>query len=105
MSSAITSISPKSIVIFGKAKGCVQCDATDRTLAKTDLSFTKKNGTTEENKAFCLTLGYMQAPVVVVYQDGVVIDSFSGFNPGKIDELKNDPLVERVPAEANGLAA
>lgn len=96
MSPVITSISPKSVVVFGKEKGCVQCNAMDRAIAKTDILVTKKDGTTEENKAFCLTLGYMQAPVVVVYQDGIIIDHWSGFNPGKVDELKTDPLVERT---------
>lgn len=97
-------MSVKSIVIYSKPKGCVQCDAMDRVIAKTDLLVTKLDGSTAENKAFCLTLGYMQAPVVVVYQDNAIIDHWSGFNPGKTDELKNDPLVERT-AQAHGLAA
>lgn len=106
MSPVVTPIAPKSVVVFGKEKGCVQCNAMDRAVAKTDIKITKLNGTTEENKAFCMTLGHMQAPVVVVYQNGVVIDHWSGFNPGKIDELANDPLVERTaPAEVRELIA
>jgi glutaredoxin-like protein NrdH len=106
MSPVITSTAPKSVTVFGKAKGCVQCNAQDRAVAKTNLAITKKDGTTEENKAFCMSLGHMQAPVTVVYQDGVVIDHWSGFNPGKIDELNNDPLVERTaPAEVLELIA
>ena len=96
MSPVITSIAPKSVVVFGKEKGCVQCNAMDRAIAKTNIKITKKNGTTDENREFCLSLGHSQAPTVVVYQDGVVVDSWSGFNPGKIEELANDPLVERV---------
>lgn len=97
-------MSAKSVVIYSKAKGCVMCNATDRALDKTDLAYTKVDGTTEENRAFCTALGHMQAPVVVVYQDGIIIDSFSGFNPGKLDELRNDPLVERtVSAEKRAL--
>ncbi|WP_422759082.1 glutaredoxin family protein [Paenarthrobacter sp. C1] len=96
MSPVTTSTSPKSVVVFGKEKGCVQCNAQDRAVAKTNLLITKKNGSTEENKEFCKSLGHMQAPVTVVYQDGVVIDHWGGFNPGKIEELNNDPLVERV---------
>ncbi|QOT19215.1 thioredoxin family protein [Paenarthrobacter sp. YJN-5] len=96
MSPVTLSTSPKSVTVFGKAKGCVQCNAMDRAVAKTNLLITKVDGTTAENKAFCLSLGYMQAPVTVVYQDGKIIDHWSGFNPGKIDELNNDPLVERV---------
>lgn len=95
MSAAITSIAPKSVTVFGKEKGCVQCNAMDRAISKTGIFVTKVDGTTEENKAFCLALGYMQAPVVVIHQDGVVIDHWSGFNPGKVDALKNDPLIER----------
>ncbi|MET4144014.1 hypothetical protein [Arthrobacter sp. UYCo732] len=105
MSPAITSTAPKSVVVFGKEKGCVQCTAMDRAVAKTDLLITKKNGTTAENKEYCMTLGHMQAPVVVVYQDGVVIDHWSGFNPGKVDELKNDPLVERMAPVLELIAA
>lgn len=98
-------MSAKTIVIYSKAKGCVQCDAMDRAIAKTDILVTKYDGTTDENREFCKELGYTQAPVVLVYQDGVIIDKWSGFNPIKTGELKNDPLVERVPAEAHGLAA
>ncbi len=106
MSPATLSTSPKSVVIFSKEKGCVQCNAMDRALAKTDLFVTKLNGSTDENKAFCMELGYMQAPVVVVYQDGVIIDHWSGFNPIKTGELNNDPLMERkAPAEVRELIA
>lgn len=106
MSSVTLSASPKSVVIFSKETGCVQCNAMDRAIAKTDLHVTKKNGTTEANKAFCMSLGHMQAPVVVVYQDGVIIDHWSGFNPIKTGELKADPLVERTaPADRELIAA
>lgn len=106
MSPVTLSTSLKTVTVFGKAKGCVQCNAMDRAIAKTDILVTKVDGTTEENKAFCASLGHMQAPVVVVYQDGIVIDHWSGFNPGKVDELKNDPLVERkAPVEVRELIA
>lgn len=106
MSPVTPSVSRKSVVIFSKEKGCVQCNAMDRALAKTDLLVTKKNGSTEENKAYCMTLGHMQAPVVVVYQDGVVIDHWAGFNPIKTAELVADPLVERkAPVEVRELIA
>lgn len=98
-------MSAKSVVIYTKEKGCVQCTATERAMSKTDISYTKLDGSTDENREFCQSLGYMQAPVVIVYQDGKIKDQWSGFNPGKIDELKNDPLVERIPAEAHDLAA
>jgi hypothetical protein len=106
MSAVATSTAPKSVVIYSKAKGCVQCDAMDRAVGKTDLHVTKLDGTTDENRDFCMALGYTQAPVVLIYQDGVIIDKWSGFNPVKTAELKNDPLVERKPiAESLGLAA
>jgi glutaredoxin len=106
MSLVTPSTSPKSVTVYSKEKGCVQCNAMDRALAKTDLLFTKVNGSTEENKAFCVSLGHMQAPVVVVYQDGVVIDHWSGFNPIKTGELVGDPLVERkAPVEVRELIA
>lgn len=98
-------MSAKSVVIFSKEKGCVMCTAMDRALSKTDLHVTKKDATTPENREFGMALGHMQAPVVVVYQDGAIIDHWSGFNPVKTNELKNDPLVDRVPAEPHGLAA
>lgn len=99
MSPVITSIAPKSVVIHSKAKGCVQCNAMDRAVGKTDLLVTKLDGTTDENREFCMTLGYTQAPVVLVYQDGVIIDHWSGFNPIKTAELAADPLVERKAPE------
>lgn len=99
-------MSLKTVTIYSKAKGCVQCNAMDRTLEKTDLFVTKLDGTTDENREFCMALGYSQAPVVVVYQDGDIIDHWSGFNPIKSAELVTDPLVERqAPAESHGLAA
>ncbi|MBG0738695.1 hypothetical protein IV500_04570 [Paeniglutamicibacter antarcticus] len=106
MSPVTLSTSPKSVTIFSKEKGCVQCNAMDRALAKTDLHVTKLDGTTDENREFCKDLGFTQAPVVVIYQDGVIIDKWSGFNPIKTGELKNDPLVERTaPVEVRELIA
>lgn len=106
MSPVVTSTAPKSVVVYSKEKGCVMCTAMDRAVAKTDIKITKLDARVEENRQFGMDLGHMQAPVVVVYQDGVIIDHWSGFNPGKVDGLKADPLVERVaPVEALELIA
>ncbi|KRF05598.1 hypothetical protein ASH00_09020 [Arthrobacter sp. Soil782] len=96
--------SPKTVVMYSKSQ-CVQCDAMKRAIAKTDVLVNELDATTAENRQLCIDLGYMQAPVTVVYQNGEITDSWSGFNPNKVNELKNDPLVVRVPTGGHELAA
>lgn len=95
----------KTVTVYTKASGCVMCNATHRSLSKTDILYTEQDATVPANREFGMSLGHMQAPVVTVHQDGVLIDHWSGFNPGKLDELKKDPLVARKMVAAELVAA
>lgn len=68
--------------------GCVQCNATYRSLDKKGVSYTVEDAAEKpEILEKALALGYMQAPVIFVEADGELVDHWSGFNPGKIEEL------------------
>lgn len=97
-----------AVTLFTK-KGCVQCNATVRALGKKGVEYDSVDVTTSPLILEFLRdqVGAMQAPVVVVTDkpfvyapsesadedakfdaSGVVVqDDWSGFNPGKIDEL------------------
>ena len=64
---------------------CVQCTATYRALDKQGIEY-EVFDLSEDEKALQTVkeLGYLQAPVVVAGDD-----SWSGFRPDKINELKN----------------
>ncbi|WP_270410194.1 glutaredoxin-like protein NrdH [Brachybacterium paraconglomeratum] len=71
-----------SITVYTKP-GCVQCDATKRTLNKLGFAYdlvdlTEDRVALESIKA----LGYAQAPVVVTSED-----HWSGYRPDKLKEL------------------
>lgn len=90
----------KTVTVYSKPTGCQQCIAMKRSLNKTDIAYVIADATTAENIALTKGLGHMQAPVTVVRDEaGNVIDSFDGFRPDKVDELKADPLVVRVSAD------
>ena len=56
-----------AVVLYGKPKGCVQCDATERKLNKHNIHFTKVDVTKDEAALnFIKALGYSAAPVVYV---------------------------------------
>lgn len=69
---------------------CVQCTATKRKLANSQLA----EGTDyvlvtvdDDPEAFELgrELGYLQAPVCLVYVDGALTGHWSGFDPNRLD--------------------
>lgn len=62
---------------------CVQCNATYRALDKKGIPYNSLDITQDEEALTRLkALGFQQAPVVEA-----PTGSWSGFNPGKIDEL------------------
>lgn len=62
---------------------CVQCNATYRALGKHGIEHSSVDISVDEQALENLkALGYQQAPVVVS-----PIGNWSGFNPGKIQEL------------------
>lgn len=68
--------------------GCVQCNGTYRAMDKKGLEYNKIDvSQNEEALELTKSLGHMQAPVVVKWDnDGGVEDHWSGFNPEKIEE-------------------
>lgn len=80
-----------TLVILSLPSGCVQCDATKRYINKKGIPATILDGSTDENRELGKSLGYMQAPVGIVYNEaGEIVDSWSGFNPGKMDKFIPD---------------
>ena len=73
-----------TISVYSKPS-CVQCTATYRALDKQGIEY-EVFDLSEDEKALQTgkELGYLQAPVVVAGDD-----SWSGFRPDKINELKN----------------
>ena len=71
---------------------CVQCNQSKKTLDKLGVNYTVAD-VTEDEKAYefvTATLGYKAAPVLVVKDsDGNVVDSWSGFQPEKLEALIN----------------
>lgn len=62
---------------------CVQCTATERTLVKQGLEFTKRDVTQDEEAyALAISLGYQQAPVVIAGDE-----HWSGFRPDRLSAL------------------
>lgn len=78
-----------NLTVFTKPS-CVQCNATYRALDKAGLSYSSIDLTVDETALDTMkSLGFQQAPVVMeTDDDGNVIDSWSGFNPIKIEERK-----------------
>jgi len=62
---------------------CVPCTATQRALDKSGLEYTKRD-ITEDPEAYelAMSLGYMQAPVVIAGDD-----HWSGFRPDRLSAL------------------
>lgn len=82
-----------SITVYTKPS-CVQCNATYRALDAKGIKYTPHD-LSEDPSALerVKALGYMQAPVVVVEERGVVVDHWSGFRPDKIGDLHIPDLV------------
>lgn len=76
---------------------CVQCTATVRRLDKNAVERTTVDTSQDaQAREFSMSLGFMQAPVLVVTDaDGTILDKWSGFNPGKIDEW-SEKLSSRI---------
>lgn len=69
-----------AVTVYSKP-GCVQCDATTRTLDARHVKYTVIDLTTDaEAMTFILSLGYRQAPVVVADTG----EHWSGFRPDRL---------------------
>ncbi|MDM2164705.1 glutaredoxin-like protein NrdH [Mycobacteroides abscessus] len=82
-----------TVTVYTKP-ACVQCNATFKALEKQGIEY-RKIDVTEDAKAheYVTSLGYLQAPVVVVDAD----THFSGFRPDRIKDLAADQA-QSIPA-------
>ncbi|GAA4684076.1 glutaredoxin-like protein NrdH [Gordonia humi] len=72
-----------TITVYTKP-ACVQCNATYKALDKAEIDYTVIDITADENaRDYVMSLGYLQAPVVVVDED----THWSGFRPERIRQL------------------
>jgi len=71
-----------SITVYTKP-ACVQCNATYKALDKAGIEFTKVDISVDAAaREYVLSLGYLQAPVVVAGDE-----HWSGFRPDRINAL------------------
>jgi glutaredoxin-like protein NrdH len=78
-----------SNVLFSK-KDCMGCFASETFFESNGIEYEiKKIDEDQEALEFVKSLGFSQAPVVVIYRGGVIVSSWSGFNPDKILEIKS----------------
>lgn len=73
---------------------CVKCRAVEISLRRKGVEATKVLVNEDaEAMAFIKSLGYTEAPVIVIREDGQIVDHWSGFHEGKLELLK-----EKIPA-------
>lgn len=71
-----------NVTVYTKP-ACVQCDATQRALRKAGIEFhTRDISEDPEARDYLLSLGYLQAPVVITERD-----TWSGYRPDRITAL------------------
>jgi glutaredoxin-like protein NrdH len=74
-----------TVTVYTKP-ACQQCKMTFRALDKAGVTY-RSVDVTEDNDArgYVMSLGYLQAPVVVV--ETAATEHWSGFRPDKLDEI------------------
>lgn len=76
-----------TITVYAKP-ACVQCNATYKALEKQGIEFEKVDITADaEARDYVMSLGYLQAPVVVAGSE-----HWAGFRPERIKALVKDAL-------------
>ena len=71
------------------AANCIKCRAVEISMRNRGIEATKVLVNEDvEALAYIKSLGYSEAPVIVVSQDGEVVDHWSGFSDEKINSLK-----------------
>lgn len=78
----------ESLVMLSKP-ACVQCMGTKRHLDKKGFTAFTTIDITEnlEWYEFAKASGYLQAPVLLVVREGRVVDSWAGYQPGRLDKF------------------
>lgn len=85
------------ITVYTKP-ACVQCNATHKALDKQGIEYNLVDITeVPEARDYVMSLGYLQAPVVVAGED-----HWSGFRPDRIKALANQDL---FAADATAVSA
>lgn len=75
--------STTAVTVYIKPE-CVQCNATYKALDKDDIPYEKVDiSVNDEARDYVMSLGYLQAPVVVVDND----EHWAGFRPDRIKAL------------------
>lgn len=79
--------------------GCVQCNATYKTMDKKGINFTPVD-VTQDSSAFekASSFGVTSMPIVVVEKEGEVVNYWGGFNPDKIEQTAID--IKALASEA-----
>lgn len=76
------------IVVYG-APGCGQCLLTEKALKRKSIEFEKRDFPTQPQqiKDAFIADGLRALPIVVVYDNEIVIDKWTGFRPDFISKL------------------
>lgn len=71
------------------ASVCVKCRAVEISMRRKGIEAVKVRVDQDpEAMAYIKSLGYTEAPVIVVTDGGEVVDHWSGFSEAKMDELR-----------------
>lgn len=79
-----------SITVYIKSN-CIQCTQTKKLLDKLELPYNTIS-VEEDTNAYDYVVNHLEykaAPVIVISEDELTIDHWSGFNPEKLNGLKN----------------
>lgn len=77
-----------TVTVYTKP-ACVQCNATYKALDKAGVAYIKVDITQDDAaRDHVISLGYLQAPVVVAGQD-----HWAGFRPDRIKALANEEIL------------
>ena len=93
-----------SLTVYSKP-ACVQCDATYRALDKKDADYVSIDISEDQAaREYAMSLGYLQAPVVVQSNPDGSIVHWGGFSPDKVQAFIAIQQAE-LAAEQVGAAA
>lgn len=76
----------REVIVYSK-DNCQQCTATKRWLNSKDIEHEVEDATSEDNITFVKSLGYTQAPVTLVKEDGEIVNHWYGFDVNELNKL------------------
>lgn len=78
----------KKTVLYSKSD-CMGCFASEEMMKAKNLVFSVvKMDEDSEALRYVKDLGFLAAPVIVVYNGDKIVEAWSGFRPERIEELK-----------------